>query len=184
MLFTTGIVLHRVLTTSTSGPYTALIGISITAFLVVLSYVHCATDELIMHNVTFGTMIAIIGSKTMRLLRKVETPFIRKKVSGLARAGAGGFTPRYSPLKIQTIHPSNAPTPAAVFQNPYQLYPTVIFISGYVIWLLDNRFCGTLISLRRYVEMPWSFALELHGWYVYPPNKEKLRIGPRTCSDC
>jgi Ceramidase len=115
MLFTTGIVLHRVLTTSTSGPYTALIGISITAFLVVLSYVHCVTDELIMHNVTFGTMIAIIGSKTMRLLRKVETPLIRKKVSGLARAGAGGFTPRCSPLKTQRIHSSNAPCPAAVF---------------------------------------------------------------------
>jgi dihydroceramidase len=91
MLFVTGIVLHRIVTVGTSTAYTIWVGVSLTTFLVILSYVHCATDELIMHSVTFGTMIAVIGLKTMSILQTIESPLIRKRVSTLSTAGAGRF---------------------------------------------------------------------------------------------
>jgi Ceramidase len=91
MLFVTGIVLHRIVTVATSTAYTIWVGASLTTFLVILSYVHCATDELIMHSITFGTMIAVIGLKTMHILQTIESPLIRKRVSALSTAGAGRF---------------------------------------------------------------------------------------------
>jgi dihydroceramidase len=54
----------------------------------------------------------------------------------------------------------------ATYLNLTKLKCVVIFISGFVLWLLDAQLCTTLISLRHQLGMPWSFFLELHGWYV------------------
>lgn len=45
------------------------------------------------------------------------------------------------------------------------LMQTVIFATGYGIWNLDNLYCGALTNAKRSIGMPWSFALELHGWW-------------------
>lgn len=41
----------------------------------------------------------------------------------------------------------------------------VIFVSGFGIWNIDNAICPTLTSWKRTLGMPWSFVLELHGWW-------------------
>jgi dihydroceramidase len=41
----------------------------------------------------------------------------------------------------------------------------VVFISGFGIWNLDNALCGSLTQTKRALGMPWSFVLELHGWW-------------------
>jgi dihydroceramidase len=41
----------------------------------------------------------------------------------------------------------------------------VIFVTGFAIWNVDNAICGKLTAWKRAVGMPWSFALELHGWW-------------------
>jgi dihydroceramidase len=41
----------------------------------------------------------------------------------------------------------------------------VIFVSGYGIWNIDNHFCHFLTDTKRSIGMPWSFVLELHGWW-------------------
>jgi dihydroceramidase len=39
------------------------------------------------------------------------------------------------------------------------------FITGFALWNLDQIFCGTLTGWKRGLGMPWSFVLELHGWW-------------------
>lgn len=41
----------------------------------------------------------------------------------------------------------------------------VVFIFGFGIWNLDNALCGLLTETKRALGMPWSFVLELHGWW-------------------
>jgi dihydroceramidase len=41
----------------------------------------------------------------------------------------------------------------------------IVFISGFGIWNLNNALCGALTGAKRAVGMPWSFVLELHGWW-------------------
>ncbi len=43
----------------------------------------------------------------------------------------------------------------------------VIFVFGFVLWVIDNSYCGALTSWKRSIGMPWSFALELHGWWHF-----------------
>ncbi|KFY13363.1 hypothetical protein V492_03316 [Pseudogymnoascus sp. VKM F-4246] len=42
---------------------------------------------------------------------------------------------------------------------------SVIFVSGYIIWNIDNFTCSWLTEAKRNIGMPLSFLLELHGWW-------------------
>ena len=41
----------------------------------------------------------------------------------------------------------------------------IIFVSGFGIWNIDNVLCSSLTQAKRTIGMPWSFILELHGWW-------------------
>ncbi|KAF7898583.1 hypothetical protein EAF00_005029 [Botryotinia globosa] len=44
-------------------------------------------------------------------------------------------------------------------------YGGVIFVSGFILWNIDNQFCESLTDTKHSLGMPWSFVLELHGWW-------------------
>ncbi|RDL37648.1 Uncharacterized protein BP5553_05081 [Venustampulla echinocandica] len=39
------------------------------------------------------------------------------------------------------------------------------FASGFALWNIDIATCKTLTNAKRSIGMPWSFILELHGWW-------------------
>jgi dihydroceramidase len=44
-------------------------------------------------------------------------------------------------------------------------YGLSVFLGGFMIWNLDNRYCSTLRRWRRQVGLPWGILLEGHGWW-------------------
>ena len=44
-------------------------------------------------------------------------------------------------------------------------YGLVMFLGGFTIWSLDNKYCSTLRSWRREIGLPWGIFLEGHGWW-------------------
>ena len=42
---------------------------------------------------------------------------------------------------------------------------TFMFIGGYFIWSLDQRYCSTFRRWRRIAGLPWGVLLEGHGWW-------------------
>ncbi|KAF7131249.1 hypothetical protein CNMCM5793_004378 [Aspergillus hiratsukae] len=44
-------------------------------------------------------------------------------------------------------------------------YGLTMFLGGFLIWNLDNRFCPTIRRWRRAVGLPWGIFLEGHGWW-------------------
>ena len=44
-------------------------------------------------------------------------------------------------------------------------FGTFSFGLGWVLWNIDQLACPTLTAMKRWVGMPLSFLLELHGWW-------------------
>lgn len=57
------------------------------------------------------------------------------------------------------------------------------FLTGFLLWIIDNEFCEVLRSVRHQIGIPWAFflgnippavsaslTLELHGWWYEIPN--------------
>jgi dihydroceramidase len=40
-----------------------------------------------------------------------------------------------------------------------------ICLVGYVLWNIDLEYCAELRAMRQRVGLPWSWLLELHGWW-------------------
>ena len=40
-----------------------------------------------------------------------------------------------------------------------------VFLSGFLIWNLDIKFCPTIRRWRRQIGLPWGILLEGHGWW-------------------
>lgn len=130
MLIATGTVLHRVFTFDKSLQSTVICGVVLTAFMAVFSAWHCIKDEMVMHSVLFGIMIAFVGFKTRSIISaRVSDQAVRKEVKKLATWGG------------------------------------IIFVSGFGLWNVDNALCSSLTTAKRAMGMPWSFVLELHGWW-------------------
>ncbi|KZF22886.1 alkaline phytoceramidase [Xylona heveae TC161] len=62
---------------------------------------------------------------------------------------------------------------------------SIIFVSGYGLWLVDEHFCSVLQRWRAALGIPFGFLLELHGWwhvltaigvYYYLLLVERLRL--------
>ncbi|CDR98939.1 hypothetical protein [Sporisorium scitamineum] len=45
------------------------------------------------------------------------------------------------------------------------LYGTIIFLTGFAIWNIDNISCYQLRQARKKVGYPWAVLLEGHGWW-------------------
>jgi dihydroceramidase len=43
-----------------------------------------------------------------------------------------------------------------------------IFLGGFAIWTLDNKYCSTLRRWRHEIGLPWGIFLEGHGWWSVP----------------
>lgn len=44
-------------------------------------------------------------------------------------------------------------------------YGLSVFLGGFAIWNVDNKYCSTLRSWRREIGLPWGILLEGHGWW-------------------
>ncbi|EPE27582.1 hypothetical protein GLAREA_04373 [Glarea lozoyensis ATCC 20868] len=45
------------------------------------------------------------------------------------------------------------------------VFGAIFFASGFAIWNVDIMMCNTLTAWKRTIGLPWSFVLELHGWW-------------------
>ncbi|KAI9641847.1 hypothetical protein NHQ30_009714 [Ciborinia camelliae] len=99
----------------------------------------------------WGIEIAFVGIKTRSIINlRVADLTVQKQVKKLVTYGGGMST---------------YPTPYTVIFPSSLTHLAVIFVSGFLIWNIDNGFCASLTDIKRSIGMPWSFILELHGWW-------------------
>ncbi|PYH86288.1 alkaline ceramidase family protein [Aspergillus uvarum CBS 121591] len=98
MLLTTTPLLHRVLTVNTSARTSSRVALVLGAALLSLAAVHIATDELVLHAVSFVGSVTAIGVRTMQLIqqRTVRGSVARTELWRLVRFGAVIFNVGYA----------------------------------------------------------------------------------------
>jgi len=47
----------------------------------------------------------------------------------------------------------------------YLLIGSATFLTGFLVWNIDNLFCDRISHLKEYLGTPWSFVLEGHAWW-------------------
>ena len=69
-------------------------------------------------------------------------------------------------IKTRSIISARVPNPVIKKEvKNLATWGAIIFVSGFGIWNVDNAICSSLTQAKRAIGMPWSFILELHGWW-------------------
>ncbi|KAI0404959.1 ceramidase-domain-containing protein [Xylaria palmicola] len=65
--------------------------------------------------------------------------------------------------------PSSSPVPSTrvLLSQMWIMVATglSIFLGGFLIWNLDNIYCGTIRRWRHQIQLPWAVVLEGHAWW-------------------
>ncbi|KAF2463199.1 alkaline ceramidase-like protein [Lindgomyces ingoldianus] len=90
MLLAAGSILHQVLTFGAPGPQRLRTTLLLLGILIPISVYHCWADEILVHVLTFGIMVAIVGRKIRGLIsQRVTNPDAKRRLGGLATMGMG-----------------------------------------------------------------------------------------------
>lgn len=110
---------------------------TLVALVVAITVTYVSNGNPVFHQVSYALIQLVSTARVVYLLSSPSSPYNTSQL-GKQRKG-----------EIQKLY----------------LFGTVIFLTGFVIWNVDNIFCYNLRQLRKTVGYPWAILLEGHGWW-------------------
>ncbi|GKZ45283.1 hypothetical protein AbraIFM66951_007887 [Aspergillus brasiliensis] len=154
-----------------SIPYCGLIGVGVCSagYHMTLKYHTQMSDELSMHLLTTPLLYRILSfqatpqyTKTVGIILSILFTIVMVvhmvMDEFLLHAVAFGSAVYLIATRTLKIIPREIPDSVALFG-------CASFIFGYLVWLIDEWVCQSLIGARHAVGLPVAFLLELHGWW-------------------
>lgn len=112
------------------------------------------------YSVVVGALLSSVAGGVSVYYHYLQDPTFHQNVFALLTAGVL-FRSFY--MMERYVRPADA----ASVNRMWKLVGSGVgvFLGGFVLWNLDNAFCGSLRSWRRSVGMPWGWLAEGHGWW-------------------
>ena len=151
MIYTTCIMFYAVFSYGKTQSTKILIGFLVSLLAVSVSlYYHYLKDPLF-HQNTFALLTLIVFIRCFYVMEITLQPSARDKNTGASTERARVERRDRAILKTMKrwMMPAGLGSIALAF----------------LIWNLDNAFCGILRRWRRDVGLPWGILLEGHGWW-------------------
>lgn len=125
-----------------------------------------------LHTYSFVTVLMLIWPRTLYLIQ--YKPNLRTAQPGLQKVPAGAEINQLhlridrSWLDKDQSHLENDCLRADMDRSVllYRLARAGVFLgAAFILWNIDLEMCSGLRALRSHVGLPWSWLLELHGWW-------------------
>jgi dihydroceramidase len=152
MIYTTCILFFATFEHGLEGRNRVLLGVLVAGIAIfVTEYYHYLGDPVFHQNV-FAFLTAVVFFRSVWTMEKTLRPSRRSPVKGIPAA-------EQARLDRRDEH---------VLSTMWKMIPFGLLsvASGFLVWNLDNIYCGDLRRWRRTVGLPWGVLLEgHHGWW-------------------
>ena len=143
------------------------VGLALAAGLVFLSvfitlYYHYLQDPAF-HQNAYALLTTVIVFRSMYVMEFTLRPSLRKSEEKhrLERKANGAVgIPSKEEQKHENVRDKQILRTMWIMVG----FGLSIFLGGFAIWTLDNKFCGELRKWRHDVGLPWGILSEGHGW--------------------
>ena len=140
MIYATCIIGYATFAYKTSRLVSLLVGAGLTALAATITVVYYITKDPMFHEVSYGALTVGIVFRSMYTMEYQLRPVLEARVPDSAKA----IMDKIWKMCLSGIG---------------------LFLVGFVLWNIDNVYCGHLQSWRHIVLLPWSVVLEGHGWW-------------------
>ncbi|RFU35418.1 hypothetical protein B7463_g1006, partial [Scytalidium lignicola] len=161
MIYTTSLMCYATFSFSQPGLFRLVLGISLlglSAFITL--YYHYLQDPLF-HQNAFAILTAIVLFRSMYVMEVNIRPSLKKRSSPVGED-------KTNPTSLtESERAANIRRDDKIIREMWIMVAVglSIFLGGFGIWMLDNKYCTSLRRWRREVGLPWGILLEGHGWW-------------------
>jgi len=148
MIYTTCLMCYAVFSFSRSTRFRAILAIALILLSVFITLYYHYLQDPVFHQNAYAILTATVLFRMMYVMEFKLRPSLRKRND---RVHSHEEDERDRKI-LKTMWIMIA-------------YGLGIFLGGFVIWVLDNKYCLLLRTWRREVGLPWGFLLECHGWW-------------------
>ncbi|KAF0318768.1 alkaline phytoceramidase [Colletotrichum asianum] len=154
MIYTTCLMVFATFSYSRSGRFSALLGCGLTLLAGFITVYYHVTKDPAFHQSCYAALTATVVFRSLYVMETQLRPVLVKRNS----------TKASSVLKTMWIMVATG---------------LGVFLSGFLIWNLDNFLCSHIRRLRRQLGFPWGALLEGHAWWHLMTGLGGMRRSPR-----
>lgn len=163
MIYTTCLMAYSSLSYSRSNYVQVLLGVFLVALsLFITLYYHYLQDPLFHQNV-YAALTAFVILRSIYTMEMTLRPKWRNSTEAdrLAKQQRGESVP----TKQQQAYENQRDLEILKTMWIFVVFGLTVFLGGFGIWGLDNKYCSTIRRWRREMGLPWGIILEGHGWW-------------------
>ncbi|KAE9566944.1 hypothetical protein CGMCC3_g16877 [Colletotrichum fructicola] len=154
MIYTTCLMVFATFSYSRSGRFSAFLGCGLTLLAGFITVYYHVTKDPVFHQSCYAALTATVVFRSLYVMETQLRPVLVKRNS----------TKASSVLKTMWIMVATG---------------LGVFLSGFLIWNLDNSLCSHIRRLRRQLGFPWGALLEGHAWWHLMTGLGGMRRSPR-----
>jgi len=160
MIYSTCLMSYAAFSFSKSGQFRILLAIALISLAVFITLYYHYLQDPVFHQNTYALLTVIVLVRSMYIMELSLRPSLNRRQMG---------DKLQSKSSIQTDEKTRSEDlrDRRILNTMWWMIACgiSIFLAGFGVWTLDNKYCSTLIRWRREVGLPWGILLEGHGWW-------------------
>ena len=162
MIYTTCLMNYATFSYSKSRLYSFMLALGLISLaLFITLYYHYLQDPAF-HQNAYAILTAIVLFRSMYVMEFSLRPSLTKKEDDFKLQRR-----RSMDVNEKEVSRSGDRRDAQILKTMWVMIATglSIFLTGFLLWHLDTKFCTELRSWRKQVGLPWGIFMEGHGWW-------------------
>ena len=162
MIYTTCLMCYATFSYSKSRQYSILLAIGLLSLSISITLYYHYLQDPVFHQRAYAVLTAIMLFRSMYLMEFTLRPSLKMSEHQYKLQRKRSMTD-----DEKATSRFNDDRDAHILNRMWNLiaYGLSIFLGGFLIWHLDNKYCSTVRSWRRQIGLPWGIILEGHGWW-------------------
>ena len=159
MIYSTCLMSYAAFSFSRSRQFRVFLAIALTCLAVFITLYYHYLQDPVFHQNAYALLTIIVLVRSMYIMEvNLRPSLVRKQV---------GHKPQNkSPIPTGKTQAEDLRDQRILNTMWWMIACGIsIFLAGFGVWALDNKYCSTLVRWRREIELPWGVLLEGHGWW-------------------
>ncbi|RLM00482.1 hypothetical protein CFD26_107948 [Aspergillus turcosus] len=163
MIYTTCLMCYASFSYQRPLGFRIVLAVALTSLAVFITLYYHYLQDPAFHQNAYALLTTVVVLRSMYTMEVTLRPSLRHSTEEdrLARQNKGLPVPSKEQQHYENVRDLKT-LKTMWFMVAYGL---TMFLGGFLIWSLDNRFCPTIRRWRRAVGLPWGIFLEGHGWW-------------------
>lgn len=162
MIYTTCLMCYATFSYSKSPQFAFMLALSLISLAIFITLYYHYLQDPVFHQNAYALLTTVVLFRSMYVMEFSLRPSLKMREEHYKLLRKRSMTPDEKLISRSEDHRD-----AKILKLMWSMiiYGLSMFLGGFAIWNLDNKYCSSLRIWRRQIGLPWGIILEGHGWW-------------------